>query len=59
MQRYCKLVVLGTLGMSGRACVYLQAKSPLHPPCFSEDIAKTCKLILGTLGMPGYTHPKW
>ena len=33
-------------------------KSLLHPPCFSGDIAKICKLIFGTLGMPSYTHPK-
>ena len=40
-------------------CVYLQAKTQLHPSCFNGDIAKICKLILGTLGMPGYTHQKW
>ena len=28
-------------------------------PWFSGDIAKICKLILVTLGMPEYTHPKW
>ena len=34
-------------------------KNQLHPLCFSEDIAKICKLlILGTLGMPGYVNPK-
>ena len=74
LQRYCKLVVLGTLGMSGYTHpkryyqfvdnfrVYLQAKNQLHPPCFSGYIAKICKpLILGTLGMPGYTRslPRW
>ena len=27
---------------------------------FQGDIAKICKLlILGTLGMPAYAHPKW
>ena len=37
----------------------MQPKSQLHPPHFSEDIAKICKiLILGTLGIPGYTTPK-
>ena len=39
-------------------CVYLQAKNLFHTPCFSGDTAKICKLILGTLGMPGYTQPK-
>ena len=39
--------------------VYLQAKNQLHPLWFYGDIAKICKLILGTLGMPGYAHPKW
>ena len=38
-------------------CVYLQAKTQLHLWCFNGDIAKICKLILGTLGMPGHTHP--
>ena len=28
----------------------------LHPPRFSGDVAKIWKLILGTLGMAGYTH---
>ena len=69
LQRYCKLVILGTLAMPGYAqpkwycqlvenfCVYLQAKNQLHPPCFSGD-AKTWKLIFGTLRMSNYTHPK-
>ena len=26
--------------------------------CFYGDIAKICKFILATLGMPGYTHLK-
>ena len=26
---------------------------------FSRDIAKICRLILGTLDMPGCTHQKW
>ena len=63
LQRYCKLIVSGTLGMPGnrnpkRYCqleenfrVYLQAKNPKNLPCFSGDIAKINKLvILGTLG---------
>ena len=40
-------------------CVYLQAKAQLHPSCFYGDIAKICKLVLGSMGMPGYTHPNW
>ena len=60
LQRYCKLVVFVALGMSGcahpewyyhvveKVCVYLQAKNQLHPPHFYGDIAKICKLILGT-----------
>ena len=71
MQRYCKLVVLGILGMPGYAhpksyfqfvenfCVYPQAKNLFYTLCFSVDTAKLCKLILGTLGMPGYTQPQW
>ena len=72
LQRFCKLVVLGTLGMPGYAsikwyyqlvenfCVYLQAKNQVHPLCFSGDIAKICELlILSTLGMPGCVHPNW
>ena len=72
LQRFCKLVVLGTLGMPGYAspkwyyqlvenfCVYLQAKIQVHPLYFSGDIAKICKLlILSTLGMPGCVHPNW
>ena len=69
-QRYCKPVVLGTLDMPSYAHpkryyhlvenfdVYLQAKNQLHPPCFYGNIAKIYKLILGTLGIPGYTNPK-
>ena len=72
LQRYCKLV-LGTLGMHSyidqnwyyqlveNFRVYLQAYNQLHPPSphvFSGYIVKICKvLILGTLGMPGCTHP--
>ena len=71
LQRYCKLIVLGTLGMPGykkpqwyyqlvaNVRVYLLSKNQLLPPCFSGNIAKICKLlILRTLGMPGCTHPK-
>ena len=28
----------------------------LHPPRFSGDKAKRCKIILGTLGMPGHAQ---
>ena len=65
--KICKLVALGTLGMSCythpkgyyQFGVYLQAKNQLHLPSFFWDIAKICKLlILGTLGMHGYKHPK-
>ena len=59
--RYCKLVILVTLGMTSYAhpklyCqlvekfrVYLQAKIPLHTPHFSGDIAKICKLLVWAL----------
>ena len=60
LQRCCKLVVLGTLGVYQfveNFNVYLQARNQLHPPWFSGYIAKICKpLILGTLGMPSYTR---
>ena len=67
LQRYYKVVVLGALGMPSHAhskwyyqfieniCVYLQVKNQFHSPCFFRDTAKICKLILGTLGMSGYT----
>ena len=71
LQRYCKHVALGTLGLSGytnpkwyyqiveNVCVYAQAKNQLPTPCFSGDNAKICKFILGAFGMPGYIHPNW
>ena len=37
---------------------YLHIKNQFHNPCFSRDTANICKLILGTLGMSGYTQPK-
>ena len=67
LQRYYKVVFLGALGMPGNAhqkwyyqfvenvCVYLQVKNQFHSPCFSGDTGKICKLVLGTLGMSGYT----
>ena len=69
-QIYCKLVILSTLDKPGYTKwyyylvenfrIYLQIKEQLHPTWFSGDIAKICKLlILGTLGMSGYAHPKW
>ena len=62
---------MGTLGMPGygqpkwysqlveNVCISLQAKNQLYPSCFSGDIAKIYKLILGTLGMPGNTQCQW
>ena len=66
LQRYCKLVILGTLETpknimsTCRRHLCLPAiKKSTFSPCFSGDIAKVCKLrILGTLGIPGYTNPK-
>ena len=34
------------------------AKNQFDPPCCSKDIAKIWKIILGTLGIPDYTHPQ-
>ena len=58
LQRCCKLVVLGTLGIPGyvhpnwyyqlvETFVFISAgkKNQIHPPCFSGDIAKICKLF--------------
>ena len=40
--------------------VYLKGKNQLHSQCLFGDIKKIFKhLILGTLGMSGYTHQKW
>ena len=68
LQRYCKLAVLGTLGMSG----YTHSKWYYHlvetfvficrqkinfiSHAFSGDIAKICEHFLATLGMPSYMH---
>ena len=63
LQRYCKLVILDTLGMPGYAhlvenlCVYLYTKNQLHPSCFSGDIAKICNFDV--LSISGCAHPKW
>ena len=38
--------------------IYMKEKNQFHPPCFSKDIAKIWKIILGTLGVPDYTHPQ-
>ena len=70
METYCKLFILGTLGVPGYVHpkwyyqlvenfnVYLQARKQLRRLCFSENIVKICKLlILDNLGKPGYTHP--
>ena len=71
LQRYRKFVVLGssgylamhtqsdTINLLKMFVFYLQTKNQFHTPCFSGDTANICKLIiLGTLGMPGYTQPK-
>ena len=40
--------------------VCLQAKNELHSSCFSGNIAKISKLLIwDTLGISGYTKPKW
>ena len=42
--------------------VNLQAKNQIHPSWFPWDIAKTLQnklVVLGTLTMPRYAHPKW
>ena len=61
LQKYCKLVILGTLGMPDSAhpkwyyqlvekfCVHPQAKNQLHSPCFFEDAAKIGKLLIWVL----------
>ena len=62
---------MGTLDMPGythpkgynhlaeNVYVYLQGKNQLHLPCLHGDIAKICKLILDTLGMPDYNNRQW
>ena len=55
-QRYCKLVVLCTLGMHGYAnpmwyyqlfsCLFEGKKSTSLPPCFSEDIVENFDVYL-------------
>ena len=35
-------------------------KNQLHSLCFPDILQRYCKfVVLGTLGMPGYAHPKW
>ena len=62
LQRYCELVILGSLGMPGythsitlyttnlwRTAVHLQARNQLYPPRFSGDLqtsAKISKLLI-------------
>ena len=67
LQWYYKVVFLGALVIPGHAhpkwsyqfvkhfCVYLQVKNQFHSPWFSRDTARIWKLILGTLGLSGYT----
>ena len=73
LQRYCKLVILGTLGIPGthtqivtnqfveKFRLFGGKKSTSSPHVFLEILQRcNCKLvILGTLGIPGYAHPKW
>ena len=50
-----------TINLS-KTFAHLQAKKTTSPPpplSFSGDIAKICKLMLGTLVMTGCTYPKW
>ena len=42
-----------------KLCLFAGKKINFIPPCSYGDATKICKLILGTLGMPGYTQPKW
>ena len=40
--------------------VHLQAKNQLHLSCSPWDVARILQyVILSTLGMSGYAHPKW
>ena len=73
LQRNSKLVILGNLGVPGHIHlkwyyqfketfdVYLQVENQLHLSEFPGVIfllQRYCKLVLDTLDMPGYTHPK-
>ena len=69
MQRYCKIVILGTMGMPCYAhpkwyyqhvenfCVICRQNINSIPRVFL-NITKMCKLILGILDMPGHSHQK-
>ena len=66
LQGNMKLVILGNLGMPGHTQfqetfdVHLQAKKQPHLSCFPWGVVKILQyVILSTLGMPGYAHPKW
>ena len=60
LERYCKYVILSTLGIPGYAHskryhelvenfhFYLQTKNQLYPLCFSEDSEKLCKLLISS-----------
>ena len=54
--RYCMQTVLIKVSIWRNLCLSAGKKSTSPFPFF----LRYCKLvILGTLGMPGYTHPKW
>ena len=55
---FCKPKVI--LTSCRKLLCLLASKKSTSSPCSSEDIAKIWKLlILGTLGMPSYTHSEW
>ena len=67
LQKNSKLVIFGNLSIPSQKHMIVWSWKKLIcsqkvnsiPPYFCGDIAKICKLlILGTLSMPGYTHPK-
>ena len=67
--RYCTCFEQGVPWHSGNYILWIYSKrvrgmiityNQRHLPHFSGNIAKIFKfLILDTLGMPGYVHPKW
>ena len=73
LKRNSKLVILGNLGMPGHTPKIIVSiwgniwrssagKKSTSSSYFSLVIfllQRSCKLVLGTLGMPSYAHPKW
>lgn len=56
LQRFCKLLILGSLNLSHHAH---QQKKHLHPSFFIEALQRYCKLlILSTLSIPDCVHQK-